>query len=84
MSFSLVTLEQKIRILNSAKAEFQGEIYKCIAKLGHNPETYNISTWNFDAASVAPEDDAEYNIKSSITNALARITHIDARIAELS
>jgi hypothetical protein len=84
MSFSLVTLEEKLRALNTAKAEFQAEIWKNLAKLGHNPDTFDMSTWSFDASAVQPEDDAEYHIKKSVSIAVSRLASIDTKIAELS
>jgi len=84
MSFSLVTTEEKLRNLNTAKADFQVEIYKNITKLGLDPDTYNMATWNFDPESSSIEEDSEYRLKCSITTALERIVHIDAKIAELS
>jgi len=84
MSFSLVTQEEKLRTLKAAKAEFQAETYKNIAKLGHNPDTYDLSTWNFDPTATSPEDDADYMIKRSITNAIGRLALITEKIAELS
>jgi hypothetical protein len=73
-----------VRSLNSAKADFQSEIYRNIAKLGFDPDTYNMSTWNFDPASSSTDDDSGYGMKCSITTALERIATIDAKIAELS
>jgi hypothetical protein len=84
MSFSLITQAEKVRSLNSAKADFQSEIYRNIAKLGFDPDTYNMSTWNFDPASSSTDDDSGYGMKCSITTALERIATIDAKIAELS
>ena len=84
MSFSLVTQAEKLRILNAAKAEFQAEIWKHIAKLGHNPDTYDMSTWNFDPASTTGEEDAEYMLKRNVTIAVSRLAIIDEKIAELS
>jgi|694.fasta_scaffold01051_27 hypothetical protein len=84
MSFSLVTQAEKLRSLNSAKADFQAEIYKNIAKLGFDPDTYDMSTWNFDPVASSIDDDPGYGMKSSITSGLARIASIDAKIAELS
>jgi hypothetical protein len=84
MSFSLVTTEEKLKNLNAAKADFQVEIYKNLTKLGFNPDTYNVAAWNFDPASSSEVADSEYRLKCSITTALERIVHIDAKIAELS
>ena len=84
MSFSLVTQAEKLRILNAAKAEFQAETWKNVAKLGHNPDTYDMSTWSFDASAVEPEDDAEYHIKKSVSIAVSRLAHLEQKIAELS
>jgi hypothetical protein len=84
MSFSLVTQAEKMRILNAAKAEFQAEIYKNITKLGHNPDTYDISTWSFDPDASSGEDDPEFQLKRSVTIAVGRLALIDGKIAELS
>jgi hypothetical protein len=43
-----------------------------------------MATWDFDPASSSIEEDSEYRLKCSITTALERIVHIDAKIAELS
>ena len=84
MSFSSVTQAEKLRILSAAQAEFQAEIYKNIAKLGHNPDTYDISTWSFDPATSSGEDDPEFMLKRSVTIAVGRLALIDGKIAELS
>jgi len=84
MSFSLVTLEEKLRALNTAKAEFQAETWKNLAKLGHNPDTFDMSTWSFDASAVEPESDEEYFIKKSVSLAVSRLAHVEQKIADLS
>ena len=84
MSFSLVTLEDKSRILNAAKAEFQAEVWKHLAKLGHDPDTYDISTWSFDADAVEPDSDPEYHSKKSISLIISRLANVEQKIAELS
>ena len=84
MSFSLVTTEEKLKSLNAAKADFQVEIYKNITKLGLDPDTYNMATWNFNPESSSIEEDPEYRLKCSITTALERLVHVNAKIAELS
>jgi hypothetical protein len=84
MSFSLVTLEDKSRILNAAKAEFQAEVWKHLAKLGHDPDTYDISTWSFDADAVEPDSDPEYQSKKSISLIISRLANVEQKIAELS
>ena len=84
MSISLVTTEEKLKSLNAAKADFQVEIYKNITKLGLDPDTYNMATWNFNPESSSIEEDPEYRLKCSITTALERLVHVNAKIAELS
>lgn len=84
MSFSLVTTEEKLRALNAAKAEFQAETWKNLAKLGHNPDTYDMATWSFDADAVEPESDSEYHIKKTVSLAVSRLAHIEQKIADLS
>jgi hypothetical protein len=83
MSFPLVTAADKLRTLNHAKAEFQTEIYKNITKLGHDADTYDITTWDFDPEATNDEVDPDFHIKRAITIALERIVLIDSKIADL-
>lgn len=80
MSFSLVTQSEKLRILNSAKAEFEAELWKSLAKLGHNPDTYNISIWTY----TTNPDDPENGVKCNISLVISRLATIEQKIAELS
>jgi hypothetical protein len=84
MSFSLVPTADKIRTLNTAKLEILTEIYKNIAKLGHNPDTYELSSWSFDPSASTPEEDEDYMLKVSIASAIGRLAFISAKLAELS
>lgn len=84
MAFSSINAAEKIKVLELAKKELEAELYKNLGKLGHDPDTYALSSWNFNPSSTTPEDEPDYHTKKAITDNKARITALTAKIAELS
>ena len=82
--FSGIPEEEKVKILEKAKSEIEAELYKNLARLGHDPDTYNTSNWNFNPSSTTPEVEPDYHTKAAITSAKSRITALNAKLAQLS
>jgi hypothetical protein len=84
MAFSSMSSAEKIKVLQLAKKEVEAELYKNLGKLGYDPDTYALSSWNFDSESTTPEEEPDYHTKKAITAAKARTTALAAKIAQLS
>lgn len=83
-NFSIIEKKEKIKILQLVKKEIEEELYKHLAKLGHDPDTYSLSSWNFDSSSTQPDEDSEYHTKNAVTVAKTRLDTVNAKIVELS
>jgi hypothetical protein len=83
-NFSVIEKKEKIKILQLVKKEIEEELYKHLSKLGHDPDTYALNTWSFNASSTQPDEDPEYHTKNAVTVAKARLDTVNAKIVELS
>jgi hypothetical protein len=83
-NFSIIEKKEKIKILQLVKKEIEEELYKYLSKLGHDPDTYALNSWSFDASSTQPDEDPEYHTKNAVTVVKARLEAVNAKIAQLS
>ncbi|MEY4333124.1 MAG: hypothetical protein RLZZ196_1862 [Bacteroidota bacterium] len=83
-NFSIIDKNEKIKVLQLVKKEIEEELYKYLSKLGHDPDTYALSSWSFNASSSKPDEDPEYHTKNALTVAIARLETVNAKIVQLS
>lgn len=84
ITFPALDSAEKVKVLTSALKELSSEIYKNLSKLGHDPDTYSWSSWNFDPLSTNLEDDPDYHTKKALTIDISRASLMSAKITELS
>ncbi|MEY4333123.1 MAG: hypothetical protein RLZZ196_1861 [Bacteroidota bacterium] len=85
MAYLSVSREEKEIALNAAKVEFERDLYKTVIRLGLDPDTFDLTTFQFDEESMSEEEIAspDFKIKQHIDMIISRLNIINSKIAEL-
>lgn len=75
--------EEKLNALAAAKEEFEKDLYKTIAKLGFDPDTYNLDNFQFEQIDDIKEQQEDYRLEQHMDMLIQRLAKISAKIAEL-
>jgi hypothetical protein len=82
MAFTSVSKTDKLLALNAAKADFERELYKNLARLGYDPDTYDTSSFTFDS-SASEEVDPDIKLKKQVANSIARLNLVNQKISDI-
>ena len=85
MAYLSVPKEAKQAALNTAKAEFERDLYKAIARLGLDPDTFDLDSFEFNEEAMTKEEieNPDFVIKKQISIIISRIGIINNKIAAL-
>jgi hypothetical protein len=85
MGYLSVSRDEKQIALNAAKVEFERDLYKTIIRLGLDPDTFDLTTFEFDEDVMTEEEIAspDFKIKQHIDMVISRLGIINNKIAEL-
>lgn len=82
MTHISISREEKLVQLDSAKLDIHRELYRTIAKLGLNPDTYDLDDFDFDANVALDQQDDDFLLRKHTDRLLKRLNLISAIIAE--
>lgn len=83
MSFSSIPNSEKLNALNVALIDLKSDLYKSIARLGVDPDSYNLAEFSFDVNS-AEDSDEHFHVKRHMHALMQRINIIESKIQQLS
>jgi hypothetical protein len=85
MGYLSVSREEKLMALNAAKVEFERDLYKTIVRLGSDPDTFDLATFQFDEDAMTEEEieSPDFKINQHIDMLISRLSAVNAKIAEL-
>lgn len=83
MAFTTVNSADKSIALTAAKAEFERDLYKNLARLGYDPDTYDINSFSFDPEASAEDTDPDYNTKKYVALLIERVQLVNEKLADL-
>jgi hypothetical protein len=83
MTSTSLSKEEKLNALVAAKLDYERDLYKTIAKLGYDPDTYNLDNFEFEEIDALEEQHEDYRLEQHLDMLLQRLTKISAKIAEL-
>jgi hypothetical protein len=81
MTFASISKDDKSSLLSAAKVDFEKDLYKSLVQLGVDPDSYDLSTFEFDENGYLVDDD--YQIKKHISALISRINKVNIKIAAL-
>lgn len=83
MSFSSVPNSEKLNALSAALVDLRTQLYNVVARLGVDPDSYDLSAFVFDPNS-NEDSDEQFLIKRQMHAVLQRIQIIESKINQLS
>lgn len=75
--------QDKINALETAKIEFEADLYKTLAKLGLDPDTYNVDNFDFDENVPPDKQEIDYLLQKHANMLIERLAKIRTKLAEV-